>query len=83
MIESTSQMLNEQGVAIYKQAAEPTVEIDKLHRAFENVYAAMDSVEEYKLKAADSLAQTAAALESEVDKAKAYLARSGAPELPR
>jgi hypothetical protein len=43
----------------------------------------MDSVEEYKLKAADSLAQTAAALESEVDKAKAYLARSGAPELPR
>ncbi|HET9095953.1 MAG TPA: toxic anion resistance protein [Candidatus Baltobacteraceae bacterium] len=83
MIESTSQMLNEQGVAIYKQAAEPTVQIEQLHRAFENVYAAMDAVEEYKLKAADSLAQTAAALQSEVDKAKAYLARSGAPQLPQ
>lgn len=83
MIESTSQMLREQGTAIYKQAAEPTVQLEQLHRAFENVYAAMDSVEEYKLKAADSLAQTAAALESEVDKAKAYLARSGAPELPK
>lgn len=83
MIESTSQMLSEQGVAIYKQAAEPTVQIEQLHRAFENVYAAMDAVEEYKLKAADSLAQTAAALESEVDKAKTYLARSGAPQLPQ
>lgn len=83
MIESTSQMLNEQGVAIYKQASEPTVQIEQLHRAFENVYAAMDAVDDYKLKAADSLAQTAAALESEVGKAKAYLARSGAPQLPQ
>lgn len=83
MIESTSQMLSEQGTAIYKQAAEPTVQLEQLHRAFENVYAAMDSVEEYKLKAADSLAQTAAALESEVDRAKTYLSRSGAPQLPQ
>lgn len=83
MIESTSQMLNEQGVAIYKQAAEPTVQLEQLHRAFENVYAAMDAVDEYKLKAADSLAQTAAALEGEVEKAKSYLSRSGAPQLPQ
>lgn len=83
MIESTSQMLSEQGVAIYKQAAEPTVQLEQLHRAFENVYAAMDAVDEYKLKAADSLAQTAAALESEVGKAKTYLARSGAAQLPQ
>jgi uncharacterized protein YaaN involved in tellurite resistance len=83
MIESTSAMLRDQGTAIYKQASEPTVQIDQLHRAFENVYAAMDAVEEYRLNAADSLAQTAAALESEVDKAKGYLARSGAPQLPQ
>ncbi len=83
MIESTSQMLGEQGVSIYKQAAEPTIQIEQLHRAFENVYAAMDAVDEYKSKAADSLAQTASALESEVGKAKAYLSRSGAPQLPR
>jgi len=82
MIESTSQMLKEQGVEIYKQAAEPAVQIEQLHRAFENVYAAMDAVEDYKLKAADSLAQTADALQSEVEKAKAYLSRSGAPQLP-
>lgn len=83
MIESTSQMLKDQGAAIYKQAAEPTVQIEQLHRAFENVYAAMDAVEDYKLKAADSLAQTANALETEVERAKAHLARSGAPQLPQ
>jgi uncharacterized protein YaaN involved in tellurite resistance len=83
MIESTSQMLGEQGVAIYKQAAEPTVQIEQLHRAFENVYKAMDAVDEYKVKAADSLAQTASALEAEVDRAKTYLARSSAPQLPQ
>jgi uncharacterized protein YaaN involved in tellurite resistance len=76
LIESTSQMLSEQGVAIYKQAAEPTLQLEQLHHAFENVYAAMDAVDEYKRKAADSLAQTAAALEGEVEKAKTYLARS-------
>jgi uncharacterized protein YaaN involved in tellurite resistance len=78
MIESTSAMLKDQGAAIYKQAAEPTVQIEQLHRAFENVYAAMDDVEQYKTGAAQSLAQTAAALEGEVDRAKAYLARSNA-----
>jgi uncharacterized protein YaaN involved in tellurite resistance len=83
MIESTSQMLGEQGVAIYKQAAEPTVQLEQLHRAFENVYRAMDAVEEYKVKAADSLAQTATALEAEVDRAKNYLARSNTPQLPQ
>jgi uncharacterized protein YaaN involved in tellurite resistance len=81
MIESTSQMLGEQGTAIYKQAAEPTVQIEQLHRAFENIYQAMDAVDEYKVKAADSLAQTASALESEVDRAKSYLARSSPPQL--
>ena len=81
LIESTSQMLNEQGVAIYKQAAEPTIQLEQLHRAFENVYAAMDAVEEYKLKAADSLAQTASTLETEVEKAKTYLTRSASGQL--
>jgi uncharacterized protein YaaN involved in tellurite resistance len=83
MIEATSQMLSEQGVAIYKQAAEPTLQLDQLHKAFENVYAAMDAVDEYKLKAADSLAQTATALEGEVEKAKTYLARSAPPQQPQ
>jgi uncharacterized protein YaaN involved in tellurite resistance len=81
MIESTSQMLGEQGAAIYKQAAEPTVQIEHLHRAFENIYKAMDAVDEYKVKAADSLAQTASALETEVDRAKGYLARTSTPQL--
>lgn len=76
MIESTSQMLKDQGAEIYRQAAEPTIQLAQLHQAFENVYAAMDAVDSYKAKAADSLAQTAVSLESELQKAKTYLARS-------
>ena len=79
MIESTSRMLNEQGTAIAKQAAEPTIALDSLKRAFDNVYAAMDAVDDYKAKAAVSLSQTATALEGELDRAKSYLARSGPP----
>jgi uncharacterized protein YaaN involved in tellurite resistance len=49
------------------------VQLEQLHNAFENVYAAMDAVDEYKAKAADSMKQTATALESELDRAKKYL----------
>lgn len=80
MIESTSKMLNEQGVAIAKQASEPTIALDSLKRAFDNVYAAMDAVDDYKAKAAVSLSQTATALEGELDRAKHYLARSAPPQ---
>ncbi len=79
MIEATSKMLGEQGVEIYKQATSPTIDLDRLQRAFANVYSAMDAVDAYKLQAADSMAQTVGALSAEVDKAKQYLARSGPP----
>jgi uncharacterized protein YaaN involved in tellurite resistance len=73
MIESTSQMLKDQSSQIYAQATQPAVQLEQLHNAFENVYAAMDAVDEYKTKAADSMKQTATALESELDRAKKYL----------
>lgn len=76
MIESTSQMLKDQSTQIYTQATQPAVQLEQLHNAFQNVYAAMDAVDEYKAKAADSMKETATALESELDRAKTYLART-------
>ncbi|MHB8146515.1 MAG: toxic anion resistance protein [Vulcanimicrobiaceae bacterium] len=73
MIESTSKMLGEQGVAIYQQASAPSVDLGTLHRAFENVYAAMDALDAYKGKAAQSMAQTIDALTGEVDAARQHL----------
>ncbi len=44
LIETTSEMLKKQSGQIHEQAASSTIEIDKLKRAFENVYQTMDAI---------------------------------------
>jgi uncharacterized protein YaaN involved in tellurite resistance len=78
LIESTAQMLRQQTGAIYQQAAGSTVDIAQLQRAFDNVYATMDAVADYKVKALASMQQTVEALSTQVDKAKTYLDRTRA-----
>src|SRR5581483_7179581 len=47
LIESTSQMLRQQTEQIQNQAASATVSIEKLQAAFDNVYATMDSIDQF------------------------------------
>jgi uncharacterized protein YaaN involved in tellurite resistance len=75
MIESTSEMLKTQSAAIHQQAASSTIEIDKLKRAFQNIYQTLDAIADFKTKALGSMQQTVDALSSEVDKAKTYVDR--------
>jgi uncharacterized protein YaaN involved in tellurite resistance len=75
LIESTSQLLATQGVAIQKQSAEATIGIQSLSRSFDNVYQAMDSIDTFKVAALDSMKQTIGTLQGEIDKAQSYLAR--------
>ncbi|SDC69023.1 toxic anion resistance protein [Nocardioides lianchengensis] len=75
MIQRTSEMLRENSAAIQEQAASSTIGIEQLQAAFQNIYATMDSIDEFKLKALDSMAQTIGVLGNEVDKSKAYLDR--------
>jgi uncharacterized protein YaaN involved in tellurite resistance len=81
LIESTSALLKGQSAQIQQQAASATVSLQQLQAAFANVYAAMDSVAEYKLKALDTMRQTVEALSGEVAKARTYLDRVRAEEL--
>ncbi len=78
LIESTAQLLRQQTGQIYQQAAGSTVDIAQLQRAFDNVYATMDAVADYKVKALASMRQTVDALSAQVDKAKTYLDRTRA-----
>ncbi len=78
IIESTSQMLKTQTDKVYAQAAGSTIDIKQLQRAFDNVYATMDAVADYKVKALDSMSQTVDALTTEVAKAKTYLDKTRA-----
>ena len=75
MIQRTSEMLKENSAAIQEQAASSTIGMAELQAAFQNIYATMDSIDEFKVKALDTMAQTIGVLETEVEKSKDYLAR--------
>ena len=76
LIESTSRMLSDQTGQVHDLAADTTVGIEKLQAAFANVYAAMDTIDAYKLEALENMRKTVAALTAEVTRAKSYLERA-------
>jgi len=82
LIEGTSELLKEQSGQVSRQAYESTVGLDKLEKAFANVYATMDQIEEFKVKSLDTMSTTIAALEAEVEKSKTYIDRARARENP-
>ena len=77
LIESTSVLLRQQSGAINDQAASSTVDLAKLQAAFDNIFATMDEIDAFKLKALDSMAKTVDALSIEVQKSQAYIDRVG------
>ena len=76
LIESTSVMLRQQSGAINEQAASATIDIQKLQHAFDNIYATMDEIDSFKLKALDNMSQTVDALTTQIGKAQMYLDRA-------
>lgn len=75
MIQTTSEMLKKQTGEIYQQAASSTIEVDKLRKAFENVYQTMDAIADFKSRSLESMQKTVDSLSNEVSKAKTYLDR--------
>jgi len=75
MIQRTSEMLKDNSAAIQEQAASSSIGVEQLQAAFANIYATMDSIDEFKVKALDTMAQTIGVLENEVEKSKDYVAR--------
>jgi uncharacterized protein YaaN involved in tellurite resistance len=76
IIDATGKMLKDNTARIHEQAAGATIPLETLSRAFQNIYDTMDSIDTFKLKALDSMKQTVTALEGEVGKSKAYIARA-------
>ena len=75
MIQRTSEMLKENSARIQEQAASSTIGLEQLQAAFANIYQTMDSIDEFKARALDTMAQTIGVLEGEVVKSKDYLER--------
>jgi uncharacterized protein YaaN involved in tellurite resistance len=76
LIESTSAMLRTQSAAINQGAAASTIDVGKLEAAFDNVYATLDEIDAYKLAALDTMARTADALKTQIDKAEPFVDRA-------
>ena len=75
LIQRTSEMLRDNSAAIQEQAASSTLGVEQLQAAFTNIYATMDSIDEFRGKALDTMAQTVSVLSHEVEKSKDYLER--------
>lgn len=73
MIVATSEMMKAQTGEIHKQATSSMIGVDKLQQAFDNVFATMDMISDYKVKALDSMQQTVTALTDQVHKAQKYV----------
>ena len=78
MIESTSEMLKDNSIAIQQGAANATVGLPELQKAFANIYATMDAIDNYKVAALDTMAATIGTLQVETQKAQSYLDRANA-----
>ena len=75
LIQRTSEMMRDNSAAIQQQAASATIGLPQLQAAFANIYATMDSIDNFKLQALDSMQTTISTLESEVSKSREYLDR--------
>ena len=80
LIESTSEMLHQQSGKISEQAASATVDLARLQKAFQNIYATMDEIDTFKIKALDNMERTIDALSTEIEKSQAYIDRVRAAE---
>ena len=76
LIESTSAMLRQQSTTVNEQATTSTIDLQKLQNAFDNIYATMDEIDSFKLKALDNMSQTVDALTTQISKAQAHLDRA-------
>jgi uncharacterized protein YaaN involved in tellurite resistance len=76
IIDGTGQMLKDNTATIHKQAASSTIPLETLSRAFQNIYDTMDTIDTYKAEALGNMKQTVQALEGEIGKSKAYIARA-------
>ncbi len=83
MIESTSALLREQTGQVEQQATSPGVDLAALQRAWDNVFAALDQIDAYKLNALEAMKVTVRELSGQVQKSREYVERLHEEEAAR
>lgn len=80
MIEGTSGMLRDQSAAVQEQAMSPGLDLATLQRAWDNVFAALDQIDTYKLRALEAMKVTVHELSGQIDKSRPQVERLHAKE---
>jgi uncharacterized protein YaaN involved in tellurite resistance len=73
LIESTSAMFQEQSSEVHQQASGAMINLQQLQNAFDNVFATLDMISDYKVQAVENMTQTISMLSAQVQKAHTYL----------
>jgi uncharacterized protein YaaN involved in tellurite resistance len=76
VIESTSSLLRDQTGDVESLATGTGVDMGSLQRAWDNVFAALDQIDAYKLNALEAMKVTVRELSGQVQRSNAYLERS-------
>jgi uncharacterized protein YaaN involved in tellurite resistance len=75
MIEGTSGLLRDQAATVEEQATSPGVDLPALQRAWDNVFAALDQIDTYKLRALEAMKVTVTQLTEQVERSHAQVER--------
>ncbi len=81
LIASTAEMMKTQAGAIHEQAAHATLDLQKLQGAFTQIYATLDLMAGYKIKALANMQTTVVSLTQDIEKARGHLDRIRDPEV--
>ncbi|WP_329790683.1 toxic anion resistance protein [Lentzea sp. DG1S-22] len=75
ILKSNAALLSSQGQDVQRIAATPAVGVEAVRTSFDQIYAAIDAIDTFKARAADSLSSTVTALDAEIRRAHDHLSR--------
>ena len=75
MITRNSEMLKDQGLQIQKKATDASISVEVLNKSFEQIFSAIDTIENYRNEALPNMKKTIESLEKTVSNAKGYLSK--------
>lgn len=75
ILKSNATLMSLQGQDIQRIASTPAVGIEAVRTSFDQIYAAIDAIDTYKARAADSMSSTVTALDAEIRRAHDHLSR--------
>ncbi|MGI5507304.1 toxic anion resistance protein [Lentzea sp. CA-135723] len=75
LLQSNAALMSLQGQDVQRIASTPAVGIEAVRTSFDQIYAAIDAIDTFKARAADSMSTTVSALDAEIRRAHDHLSR--------